>query len=710
MSVLAKIRTRAGLLVAIVGIALFSFVLGDFLTSSNHSMMKNDDRVAIIGDHEVKINEYGYKIEEALGRYKQQSQEAAIDEQVKEMIGGQVWEQMVNEYVLKKEINKVGVTVSEDELYDQMLGRNPHPYIVQIFTNRETGRIREDFATPAGQLDVAKIADYIRNISGQGEQEWIGIENVIRNSRLESKYYNLIKKGLYTTTAEAKRSYNEENKSVKIRYVMKRFAMIADTAASVTEDDAKKYYNTHQSEFSVKQPARKIEYVAFTAIPTKEDTDAIKNDLASLVEEFKTKKTKEDSSFVARESDSHYVDNMFRKKGGFTPLIDSLLFDTVPGTVLGPFIDNNSIKLAKLEEFKMSPDSVKARHILIKIMNNDTIRATALADSIKKAVNAKNFEALAKKYSQDPGSGEKGGDLGWFDEGQMVPEFSKACFEGKKGDIVQVQSKFGFHIIEITEKGTEMKKVMVRIIDRVIVPGSKTLTKYYQEASQFAGKSTTKELFDKAVKEESLDKRSPNEIKAGDKTIPGLENPRELIRWAFEAEAGEVSAPLDLGNKFIVAQLVYAVEKGIAPFEAVKDMATEGAKKEKKVQIITEEFNKAMATEKNIDALAAKMDEQVFDVDDVKFSMNSIAGVGREGALIGAASALKPGALSQPVVGRNGVMVILVQEVKEAPALTDFTANKNKMTVDQSGRVDSDVYDALKDASEIVDNRVRFGF
>ena len=512
MSVLAKIRSRAGLLVALIGLALFSFVVGDIFTTGKSFFGSHDKNVGEIAGDAITIQNFEHMVQEALERQKKKNSETAIDNFTKDMITDQVWNQMMNEVIMTKEYEKLGITVSDEELYELMLGTNPHPYVVRIFSDPKTGKIVDQFLDPrTGTLNMAKVLEFNQQMNPEQETFWVGLESDVRRTTIAQKYDNLVKKSLYITSSQAKREFSEENKVFRLKYVAKKYASMPDSSVSVSEEDLKNYYNTHQTEYKIEQTTRKIEYVTFDAITSAEDTAFIKEDIDKLIEDFKIIKPKEDSAFVVRESDNRNFDNAYYKKGSLSPDIDSVMFSAEKGTVMGPYIENNSYKISKLIDVKFIPDSVKARHVLVKIVNGDTAKAKAKIDSLKKIITPKNFADIAKNNSEDLGSGAKGGDLGWFPQGEMVPPFNDACFNGKKGDMPVVLSKFGFHLIEILDRGEEIKKVKVGTIERNIIPSTKTLQTYYLQASQFSGKNNTSELFEKAA--ESLNKRIADNVK-----------------------------------------------------------------------------------------------------------------------------------------------------------------------------------------------------
>ena len=171
--------------------------------------------------------------------------------------------------------------------------------------------------------------------------------------------------------------------------------------------------------------------------------------LDQMLEEFRT--TSNDSAFIASNSDQP-LDNTYHKKGTLPFNIDSAMFSAAVGTVMGPFDMNGVYSASKLIAVKSMADSVKARHILLKVEPGKTDIAKATADSIIKAIKGgAKFEDMATKYSIDQAANAKGGDLGWFNYQMMVEPFSEACFSSSKGALITAETQFGLHVIEVSD-------------------------------------------------------------------------------------------------------------------------------------------------------------------------------------------------------------------------------------------------------------------
>ena len=720
MSVLEKIRNRAGLLVTVIGIALLIFILQAALESGK--WFASDRNVGKVGGKDISLDEFDAKVKQLTENYKRQTNQSTIDAATESMVVQQTWNMMVNELIMHKEYEKLGLSVSEDELYDLMLV-HPSQQVVQQFTDRETGKINKEFADPlTGKLDVKKLNALVQQMNPEQEQAWSEIEKVVKAARFTQKYNMVVKKGIYVTSLQAKMENVAQNKQFNVRFIGKRYSSIADSSIKVTDADRMAYYNEHQNDFKQDEEARKIEYVSFDVVPTDEDIAFIKSDLGKLTDEFSTKSAKEDSAFVIAVSDDRNFDKTFHKKGTLSPLIDSLFFKEKEGFVYGPYKENNTFKSTKLIGIHMIADSVKANHALFAYKGAErapasvTIsreKAKTKADSIFKLIVSKKLKFEdANQLSDDLASKAKGGEIGWFNsESALAQPFKYGALEHKKGDIFLVESSFGFHIIQVTDNSKNYsKQIQVASIDKKIEASTKTIQNYYSKANSFAGKFTTYESFLKAIEDEKLSKKVADNVKEGDKSIAGLESPKEVVKWMYneKRKKGDVSEAFEVGNKFIVAALTEIRQKGILPLEFVSDQVEVKTKEKIKGDKIAADFNTKLQGIKDLEAFAQKVALPVEKMDNLTFNTYSLPGAGREDKVIGTVVTMKQGALSKAIAGKNGVYVVIVDGVKEANDLKNYQSLQNQLASNASSRVDYEVSDALRDAANIVDKKAKF--
>jgi peptidyl-prolyl cis-trans isomerase D len=315
--------------------------------------------------------------------------------------------------------------------------------------------------------------------------------------------------------------------------------------------------------------------------------------------------------------------------------------------------------------------------------------------------------------SDDQGSAQIGGDLGWFGEGMMVTPFNDVCFTAKKGEIVTAETNFGIHIIEVLEKSKDTRKYNIGIIDRKIIPSSATNQRVYNEASQFAGTNNTYEKFNSAVAAQGLNKRIANDVFPQQKTLPELENPRGLVISLFSAEEGKIildnsqQAVFEVGDKYVVAFCTKVQEEGIAPVEDVENDIRFTLIKDKKAEIISQEFISQNQEGKTLDDIAYSLGLTVQEATGINFKSYTVPGVGTEPALVAAASAAKQGSVTGPVSGINGVYMFFVNSLTTSEA-QDLAQLQEQLSSSFRMRGNYEAYEALRKGAKIVDKRYKF--
>lgn len=693
--VIGKIRENSTLILILIGGAMLAFVLQDLFSSSSFILNGSPTEVGEIAGVAVDGRTFQDRVDQTIDNYKTQTGQNSVDNATTEQLREQTWNQLVREIVMDEELDAVGVRVSKEELYDMVQGNNPHPQVVQAFTNPQTG-----------QFDRTQVLNFLKQMEKDEDikKRWIAFEKDIANLRRTEKYNNLIKKGLYVTSAEAEADFMAKNRPATIKFLLKRYNSIPDSTVQVSDADIKEYYNENRSKYE-QDASRDVDFVAFNVDPSKDDFDKVKVWADNLKPEFES--TDNDTLFVNRESDVRF-NARWLPKGELGGDIDSIMFTADKGFVYGPYLENQTYRMAKLIGVKMAPDSVKARHILIRPETLGSLeKAKNVADSLKKLIEGgADFAQLARINSEDPGSGAEGGDLGWFMEGQMVPSFNNACFDGKKGDLVVVRSQFGFHIIEVLDQKGNTEKRAVAFVDRKVEASTKTFQIVYGQAEEFQRSVTSVASFDQEVANRGLNKRIASNLKENDRTIAGLESPRELIRWAFNAEKGDISDVKELGNTFVIGVVTAIREEGYSTIDEIHDELEAGAIKDKKAAKFMEEFEAARAGD--IQTIANNLNLPVEVKENIQFSATAIPGLGREPALIGTVGGLESGDLSKPVKGEQGVYVVYLENRAEAPNTSNFSSSSRMLSGSFAQRVDFEVFDALKEKADIVDHRSKF--
>lgn len=694
MAVIGKIREKSTLLLIIIGLAMLAFILGDIFSSGNSIFGGNETNVGEIAGRDIDGKDFEARVQMEINKF-QEREKRPVDDATKYSIRERVWNNLLRDYVFGDQFKELGLDVSPEELYDMFAGNNPHEAVIQSFTDPNTGQFNRNA--------VINTIKNIDNLDPQQKQEWLDFEKALKEQRKIDKYNSLIKKGLYTTHFELKNYYTDKNRSYNIKWVGKRFVEIPDSTIDVTDGEAKEYYSNNLDEFE-REETRIIEFVTFEVKPSDADREAAKKEILDIKKEFA--ETEDDSTYLRVNFPKEANITLLSKETAETPE-DSALFAMEEKSIVGPTLNDGVYKLVKVMKKLTQPDSVKARHILIKPDQIGYQAAFAKADSLKKLIENKeaDFAQLAMQNSEDQGSAIQGGDLGWFTPGRMVPQFENACFFGKTGDITTATSEFGIHIIEIQEQAGATEKVLIGEISREVLPGSETYEKIFAEANQFAINNSTPEAFDEAAKK--IAETNPLReavLSKEDRQILDIESSRSLVKWAYSNEQGKVSNAEQFDNTFVVAKIKVASDEGTAPFDKVIDDAKLGALNEKKAKMILEQLGNVAS----VDEAAQKLGKQVEDAQNVQFANYAITGIGTEPAVLGKIFRMEVGQTSKPIKGNNGVFIVYVYNDVHAPDKTDFSDTKATIEGQLDSRVNFGVFEALKEKANVQDNRYKF--
>ena len=351
------------------------------------------------------------------------------------------------------------------------------------------------------------------------------------------------------------------------------------------------------------------------------------------------------------------------------------------------------------------------------LRSDDTIttkeRAQAIADSLltvlkKNTKNTELFAELATKMSADKGSAEKGGDLDWFTDGMMVYAFNEFVMDNNVGQMGVVETPFGFHIIKVTGKTEKQPKARLAILKHDLTFSTKTYQDMFAVANKFVTENRTLDQFNAAVEAEGMTKRSMPRMTASTYQITGIDNPRQIVRWAFDdkTKVGEVSSIFELDNMFVVAALTEIIPEGYAPMEKIAEQYKYQILNQKKGEKAVEML-KALGTD--YDRMVSELGAESTTVSDVNMESRMIGNFGVEGDVVGTILGMKEGEVVGPVAGNSSAFIIKNVKVGETAENPDLSSILRDKTAQFNNKVlNSGVYNALKKNAKIEDNRVIF--
>jgi len=703
MATLQKLRNKAGiLLAAVIFIALASFILGDFLQSGNSLIRSKKMVIAKIDGESVDYIQFQNRFDEIANIYKANNQTNSLDEKVYQQLLNQTWEVVVQEKIMGKVYDDLGINVTPEEMFDMVQGNNLHPIIRQIFGDQKTGQVNKS--------NVIQFLKYIQeNPNSQQKSSWMNVEKQILSSKKLSKYTDLVGKGLLVNSLQAKQSLSEKDVTAALKFIQKKYSTVSDSSISVSNNEMKEYYKKHISDFEQKNQ-KVLSYVVFNITPSADDdSDALKY-VSDLKGEFIT--AENNAQFVNANADTHFED-IYSTEKDLSPTVSGWAFSAAEKDVFGPVKEGDTYKIYKINAIKMLPDSVKASHILLRVdKGTDPKIASDKIDSIKNVIESgrQSFELAARVNSAD-GSAAQGGDLGWFKKGAMVPEFEKAAFTAEKDQLVKVQTQFGFHLIKVTAQGPKSKNVQLAVLDRKVTPSSATYQSVYSTASQFAAKAQDLEGFNRVVSAQGLSKRTIT-VGENDRTVPALGAVRALVRAAFlnskvgDMVAGQDKSPIfETEDKFIVAAVESEFKPGTKSFESARSTIHMILAKEKKGKMMAEQFANSRGS--SIEETGSRLGLQVGSASGFRLAYGQVNAIGYEPAINGAASKLEVAQQSKPIIGLNGVYIVQLTD-KTGATTGDVNAEKKSLYQSSSYRASYQAYESLKKNTEITDNRWKF--
>ncbi|MBL4861524.1 MAG: SurA N-terminal domain-containing protein [Crocinitomicaceae bacterium] len=716
MAIIGKIRDKSWLILVIVGGALVAFILGDY--NKGAAGVESKYGFGTVYGEKVDIAAFNDKVEIAGKNARQQAAQQGQEPQpVNETA---IWKSYIQELVLAKEYEALGVMVSPTEFDAYLFGTDGFdvmPELAQGFTDSLTGQFNAKMLqTRIDQMESSEDAN---------EQKlWEDSKEYYTNKRLKEKYFEILGQGLYVTKLEAKNEYIAQKETKSVSFVMKRYRDIKDDEINTSDEKLKAYFEEHKDEkkYENKFSTREVRFADVTIEPSKADSAEFNKTMNDLKSGLAA--TTNDSLYVLANSDVRYFVRQigYRPEGdanaktGFTypKYMDTIFRAAEIGTVVGPYEENGATKIAKVID--KQGQLLTARHILISAKRGETeavAKAKRKTDSIMARINTDNFEEFVLRDSEDPGSKNKGGKYEDFVDGEMVPEFSKFAMEKPIGEIGYVQTDFGFHIMEVLGR-KDGAIPNLAIIQKTLIASQATiddkekeaydlLEKIYSMLSAQSDQFKKVELFDTIVKQAGLFSRPAN-IQENNPQINGFTSnftETAILKLAFkeDAQVGDiVEAPLRDKNRRVIAIVSSIKVKGEVHFEDVKPAVKADYIQDQKAKRLMEKMNG-----KSLNDLAKNGDR--IQNAEVTFANARILN-GYEPEIVGALfTGLKDGKMTQPIKGKQGVYVVRIDKTTKAPSAASYKTEKDQLLAQQKGKLQGQATNALIEKADVVDNR-----
>lgn len=707
MAAIGEIRKRSWLLVVVIVVGMLAFILGDTLSRGGGAI--EQAAIATVNGEEITSLDYQQMVEaefEKTNRAFQALNGQSAPSSMKQQLTENYLSQYLNQQMFQAEYDKLGIEVTDEEFNDLLQGNNVdgqlyEPYGFFLGPDRKFSRDSLNRLLPA-YLQNPGFQFFFENIIGEQAEK----------SQLQKKYFNMLEKGLYVTSYEAKKSFEANGSTVSFDFVHAPFSSVTMEEAGVTESEMKAYYEEHKNEKQYKQKDKiSFQFVEFEIAPSEDDLFAAREYLEDRVELFK--EAKNDTAFVVNNSDTKNTDF---GAGNFPSEIDSIVNNAQNGDVIGPYKDGDYFKISKVLKNSFKKEA-EVRHILLgnREYPNQQVQQER-ADSLVKALkrNRRGFEDAVEKFSTDLGSKEKGGKYEWFDEKTMVPEFTKVSFEEPVGTITQTRTQFGIHIIEVLgRRQSDEKELVVATVDSEIRRSRQTINAVRDKALEFITSFDKNNVSDSAFRSAAtkvgLSVTPADDVLITQKDMPEFgTNFEQVKKWAFSknTDEGDISDELVFERTVAVAHLLKRSTAGTPSWEdlsqSLKNAIEYEVMNKKKAEILKGRMSGA-----TLEEIAGKVNASVLSAENVTLASSNITTIGNEPAVVGTAFGMEVNGTSKPVAGNSGVFVVKVKGKNPVATPENFDQQKTAGTSELRANAKNRAFEALKELSGMEDNRER---
>ena len=614
MASLNTLRTKFGIVLSIViAGALLAFILS---LKTEMGFSGNDPRVGVIDGEKINYSEYYNQYEQV----KAQSGAQESNEQQSAMLANAAWQALIGKYVLE-------------------------PAFYNAFADPRTG-----------EYNVAAVHQFLSEAeaNAQAQQAWAQLNEQARMEREVAKFLGLIKGGVYVNSLEVANGVNSANNTYAGKWAGKKYSAVPDSLIQLKSSDIKAYYNSHKNMFK-QTPSRALSYVVFEVSPTDDDMLALEKSVAEVGAQFAA--TEELKSFVRANRNGKIADNYVSAKQLSEEEAKALL----DGATYGPVLKNNEWTMARALDTKIVPDSMGIRHIVLPYTQE------ALADSLLTVLKGgADFAQVAAQYSVYDATAANGGEVGVMPFSAFSGEFAAALANAKTGDIVKIASGDAIQLMQVYRADKPSKHVQVASITYPVEASAATRRDIHNQAGTFSVNAKgSVEAFNEAASAAAVTPRIAS-LAQGERTIRGLEDSRDVARWAYGAEVGDVSEIFPVGKDYVIAMLTEIDDNEFAPLEKVSAQIRAQVLRDKKYDYIVKELSGS-----TLDEQAKSLGTEVADFDNVTFGAFYVNGPGFEPRLIGAiSSTTEKGVLSAPVKGLSGVYVFEVDDIQTSDKQT----------------------------------------
>ena len=709
MAALGTIRKRGVTLIVIIGLGLFAFIAEEAFRSCEATSNEQRQQVGKVLGEKISVQDFQTLVDEYQEVIKMTQGRDNLSEEELNQVKDQVWNSYVNSIIMKKEAEKLGLTVTDAELQN-ILKEGTNPILMQTpFVNQQTGRF------DASQL-TKFIADYKQAQKSNPQMAeqykriydyWMFIEKTLRQQTLAQKYQNLLSHCLISNPVSAKMAFNDQSEESEVQLATIAYSTINDSKVTISEADIKAKYEEQKEMYRQYIETRDIKYVDFQVTASPADRKAL---VASMNEAQKSLQEGADPAQTVRKAQSQVTFTGVPVSSKVMPRDIAAKIDSMAvGQTTAPFETayDNTLNVVKLISSAQLPDSVEYR--LIQVGGETVDQARQRADSIYNALNGgADFEAIAKKYGQE-------GKAQWFtsamyESAPTIDADTKKYIEAltQSEGLKNVEVTQGNIILKVTARKAFTTKYVAAIVKHTIDFSKATCSAAYNKFSQFVSESQTADALVNNAKKYGFKVSERADVANSEHNMAGVRSTRETMKWIFDAKAGEVSPLYECGDNdhLLVVALSGIHKEGYRDIASVKDMIKSEVIRDKKYEQIAAKLKGV----NSVDAAKAK-GAQVTTVSQVTFAAPAFiqATGASEPALSGAIAATKAGQFCPRVIKGNGgaYMFKVVKKAQRGGAKFDAKATEAQLR-QQALQAASRFMNELYLKAEVKDNRYLF--
>lgn len=697
--VILKIQKQTGCLLFVIGAAMLAFVLTDFFKSGSSAFGGSKNVIGEIAGESVQYDDLMKRVEDLKVIY----QGSDFDES---SLREQAWNQVIQERVIKKQHELLGIEMGAAEIIDALFGPNPDPMVIRNFTNPDTKQFDPNMLRQYVEIDMledeSKFANYMNFL-----------EKPLREFREGAKYENMVKAGIFATSIDAKYEYQLEEFKMSANSVGLPYVSVSDSSFTYDDGDLKAFLSDNEDDYQ-QLASRDIDFVVLNVFPTAKDTATAKDLVEKEKEAFQ--KTKKDSTFVSTKRSMRPFNGSYVRRGmsDLPADIEDFLFTADSGSVSDLVYQNGSFGLYKVTGVKDdSVTVVRARHVLLPSTDAGEAEAKLKLAEIKSG-KVTFAEAAADNYDQ---TGSKGGDLGWVQKDgfnmQVPQELKDKILSSSVGSYSIVKSNKGWHIVNVTD-GPSNKLIQFAALERKVIPGNETDRDVERKAGEIQFQSQDNADFIKVVETAGQNVREATKITLSNPTIQGVPDATDVARWLFndKTRVGDVSDVINLQgqDRYIVAKCTGIRKEGTASLEDVRDQVTLDYVRDQKAKQLTKTLADALKTANTAEALAKAVNSAVAYVPSVNMLSAQVPGIGAEPDVAGVILGMKKGQHSEPIKGVSGVYVVWCEGQVNTGEMNEYNddISRRQMNERNAQMAGDGVKNALREKANIVDKRYNF--